>query len=371
MLSISCPITVFNRPSMVSLRNRALSAVQLVLVGALALNLVARTAEPFGDNGKLSSANPELKRYEVARKLMGVRFGFIVYAESREKAEQGLIAAVERVRDLDAIFSDYDPDSEVSTISRKYVPGKPISVSSNLLQILLLSDRVHRISDGAFDPTIGPLSQLWRDARKTKRFPPQEAIRLSRNRVGWSKLRIDKQASAVTFCKPGMKLDFGGIAKGMAADEALAVLRSLGLTRCLIDAAGDITVGDPPPGRDGWRIAIGSQGGIRIVLANGSVATSGDRFQFLEQDGKRYSHIINPLTGLGMTDRRRVTVLIQNEKWNGTLADSLASALSVMPIDRIREKIASLKNAEVCIELIGDSSSKTVFQSGRFRKTNQ
>ena len=133
-----------------------------------------------------------------------------------------------------------------------------------------------------------------------------------------------------------MQLDLGGIAKGYAADAGLAVLKSHGVTRALVAASGDIAAGDPPPGQRGWRVGIGALEGTdnrlakTILLQNGAVSTSGDAEQFVEIEGRRYSHIVDPRTGIGLTERLQVTVIAQR----ASDTDRFATAVSVLGVKR-------------------------------------
>lgn len=266
---------------------------------------------------------------------MGVPFRIVAYATNASQAELAADAAYRRVEALNAVFSDYEPDSEINRLCHETPPGKPAPVSPDLWRVLERSQDLARRTDGAFDVTVGPVVQLWRRARRHRALPPDHLLQAARQRVGWQHLRLDPRTRTVTFLVPDMRLDFGGIAKGFAADEALRVLRDHGLSRALVAAAGDTTVGDPPPDRPGWRITIGLADATnappaRVVsLHNASVATSGDVFQRLEIDGIRYSHIVDPRTGVGLTDHSLVTILAKD----GLTADSLATAVSVLGPD--------------------------------------
>lgn len=297
---------------------------------------------------------PKLQRYEISKPLMGVKFRLVVYAPNIELARQGLIAAVERIAELEECLSDYDPDSEISKLARNAKPDVPVQVSEDLMNVLLLSEEIHTRSAGSFDPTVAPLSKLWRVARREKKLPENAAIERSKQKVGWDHLRLDKSKRTVTFCRSGMELDFGGIAKGYAADEAIRILEKNKLPRSLVDAGGDVTVGDPPPEKKGWSIAISDKEGERLTLANASVATSGDRYQYIEHEGKRYSHIIDPRTGWGITNRRLVTIVCKGKN-AGASADGWASALSVMPYDVLKNKASTLDLTGIKIEFVGKS----------------
>ena len=217
---------------------------------------------------------------------------------------------------------------------------------------------------GAFDVTLGPVIRLWRDARKQKRLPDPAALAEARGRCGFRNLVLDAAARTVSLKMPGMLLDLGGIAKGYAADEALRVLRDHGIRSALVAASGDLAIGDPPPGKTGWRVGIDSLNApeskfTRVLeLRNAAVSTSGDTEQFLEIGGVRYSHIIDPATGMGLTDRIAVTVVAEK----GIDADGLATAVSVLGMQRGLEFVEQRTPAAV---MIVDSRGR-VSQSSRF-----
>ena len=322
----------------------------------------------MGTDVSPGQSNPgTLQRFEIKKRQMGVQFGFVVYASDLDKAKAGITAVFERIAELEDRLSDYDATSELMQLCRGARAGVPHPVSKDLLHVLILSREISRTSQGAFDPTVGHLSRLWRNARKSGQVPSQAAIDQARAEVDWKQIRIDRKKKKVTLQKEGMQIDLGGIAKGFAADQAIQVFRDHGLPRCLVDASGDVTVGDPPPGRKGWRIAVGGREGERVVLANGSVASSGDRYQYLEHDNVRYSHILNPATGWGMTDRRLVTVISRDPIASGALADSLASAFSVLPVDRMQDMAEQWKQHSVRVQRIRpDKPNETLFVSPNF-----
>ncbi len=273
-----------------------------------------------------------LERFEFNRPQMGVPFRIVLHAATETNAQTAAQAAYDRVAALNQVLSDYDPDSELNLVCHNTPPGQPAPVSPDLWLMLERSQSLARHTDGAFDATIGPLVNLWRRSRRRLELPPADLLQEARARVGWQNLRLNPRRHTVTFLRPDMRLDFGGIAKGYAADEALAVLRSHGISHALVAAAGDVTAGEAPPGQPGWRVEIGAADhpqapAPRVVwLRNGSVSTSGDIFQRLEIGGRRYSHIVDPRTGIGLTDHSLVTILAKD----GTTADSLATAVSVL-----------------------------------------
>lgn len=311
-----------------------------------------------------ATGEAELQRYEFVERQMGVPFRIALYAPDEAAANAAARAAYRRVKFLNGLLSDYEPDSELMRLCRTSGPGRPVVVSPELHHVLLRSVALSRQTDGAFDVTVGPLVQLWRQARRNRTLPDADRLAAARQLVGYRQIRIDRKDRTVELLQAGMRLDLGGIAKGYAADEALAVLQAHGVTRALVDAGGDMMLGDPPPGTDGWRIGVASltqpdEAPDRVLLLkNIAVATSGDAYQFVEIDGRRYSHLIDPRTGLGLTTPSSVTVVASD----GLTADSLASAVSVLGPQRGLKLIESIDNAAALVVVL-EGDEPAIYES--------
>lgn len=277
-----------------------------------------------------------LLRFEFEQAQMGLPFRIVLYAETQTIADAAARAAFARVAELNHIFSDYEDDSELTLLSRSAGSGRAVPVSNELWRLLNVAQAMSRRSDGAFDITVGPLVQVWRRARRQRELPAPEVIAEAKARVGWEKVVLDPRTRTAQLLVPGMRLDFGSIAKGRALDEALRVLRAHGITRALVTGSGDMAIGDPPPGRTGWRIELapldapGAPPTRFLSLRNCGFATSGDLFQHVELGGKRYSHIVDPRTGFGMTDRSLVVVIAPN----CVTANSLSTTTCVVGPER-------------------------------------
>ncbi len=279
--------------------------------------------------------NAALTRFSFSEPHMGTLFTITFYAPTEKVGKDAAKDAFARVEELNRIMSDYQEDSELMKLCRKAGMG-PVPVSDDLLKVLETAQRIAELSDGAFDVSISPVVRLWRKARKTHVLPSKKEIDKALALVDWRKIRLDANGRTVELQLMGMLLDLGGIAKGYAADAALAVLRKHGLPCALVAAGGDIAAGDPPPGAQGWKVGIAplkdAQGPprYRLLLKNRSVSTAGDANQYVEIDGKRYSHIVDPKTGLGLVGRRSVTIVAPQ----GVLADGLDTAICVMGKER-------------------------------------
>ena len=278
---------------------------------------------------------------------MGVPFRIVLYAENATLADTAVRAAFARVAELNQVYSDYEDNSELSRLSRTSGSGQAVAVSEELWRLLNVAQNMSRRSDGAFDITVGPVVQVWRRARRKRELPAPEVIAEAKSHIGWEKLVLDPKRRTVTLLVPGMRLDLGSIAKGRALDEALRVLRDHGLRQALVTGSGDMAIGDPPPDRTGWRIELapldapGAPPTRFLSLHNCGFATSGDLFQHVELGGKRYSHIVDPHTGMGMTDHNLVVVVAPD----CVTANSLSTTTCVVGPERGLALVESMRGA--------------------------
>ncbi len=308
-----------------------------------------------------TAADPQLKRFSYVEPHMGTKFKVILYAPDEATANAAAKAAFERVTALDGIMSDYRPASELMQLCQK-AGGEPVKVSDELFTVLKTARDVWKASDGAFDVTVGPVVKLWRQARKTKQMPDKDELKKALELVGTDKMQLDEKEHTVKLLKPGMLLDLGGIAKGYTSDEVLALLKKRGIPQALCAAGGDIAVGDPPPGADGWKIGIApledpdSRPSKYLLLKNAAVSTSGDAEQFVEIDGKRYSHIVDPKTGVGLVGRMSVTVVAPK----GILSDSLTKTVCVLGPEKGMPLVEAVEGASVLIVRKTDKGEETI-----------
>ncbi|HJZ91347.1 MAG TPA: FAD:protein FMN transferase [Gemmataceae bacterium] len=309
----------------------------------------------------------DAKRFEYEEPHMGTKFRIVLYAPDKETADRAAKAAFARVGELNRVMSDYIPDSELMKLCQKSAkePAGPVKVSDELFFVLAKAREVSEFSDGAFDVTIGPVVRLWRQARKDRELPDPEVLNAALKRVGYKHMVLDLKAKTVELKVAGMQLDLGGIAKGYAADEGLKAIEKLGIASALVAASGDIAVSDAPPGKPGWRVDIaplpGDNERRQLLFKNAAVSTSGDAEQFVEIGGVRYSHVIDPRTGIGLTGRRSVTVVARR----GIEADSLTKMASILPADEAIKKIETIDGAATLI-VVKTESGEVARQSKRF-----
>ena len=290
-------------------------------------------------------------RFEFDRPEMGLPFRIVLYAPDAEHARTASEAAFSRIAQLNAILSDYEEESELSRLSRSSGSHRAVPVSADRWTGLVRADQVSRASDGAFDITVGPLVQLWKRARRQRQLPPHSQLETALKSVGWQSIELDHRSRTAQLTQPGMRLDPGGIAKGYALDEAARTLRAAGVRRFLVSGGGDMVAGEPPPDQPGWRVEVGvfdttpAPAPRFVALRRQALATSGDVFQRAEIGGIRYSHIVNPHTGIGLTDHGLVT-LIGPE---GMTVDALSKVVSVLgPVEGLA-KLRGFRGVEALV----------------------
>lgn len=297
---------------------------------------------------------------------MAAPLRIVCYHKDGRVADRAMTAAVERIRELNGVFSDYDETSEVRRLCETAGKGQRVKVSRDLWQLLEFSLKISEQTEGAFDITIGPLVRLWRRARMSRELPPPWRFEEAKRAVGYQFVRLYPEEQAVELLRPGMRLDFGAVAKGYAIDAALEVMREQGVPCALVDLGGDIGVGDPPADRPAWTVAIapirdGESPQFFVRTSRCGIATSGDRYRFVVINGKRYSHIVDPHTGVGLTDQSEVTVIAPE----ATTADALATAVSVLGPEKGLALVETLPDtAALYLRLKGDHTE--VYQSKRW-----
>jgi FAD:protein FMN transferase len=320
-------------------------------------------------------------KYIFNQPKMGSPFIITVFARDTEGLQAVVDKAYIRVDALNKVFSDYDSTSEISRLARTYRVGEWYQVSNDLYYMLKISLDAARASSGAFDVSVGNVVKLWRKAKKTKAIPSISERKSALSKTGWQHILIDEKTHKIGFNTEGVLLDFGGIVKGFAAEVAVEILTLNKFPMCLVDAGGDLAVGNKPENTveernpdkvgkgsnsEGWQIGISiPQSDTELMpqmlsLHNQAVATSGDMYNNVSFEGKRYSHIVNPRTGMGLTHQRNVTVIAPV----GHQADWLATACSVLPIKKAMKLVRKYPNTELLILEIRKGKIKSWQTSG-------
>jgi thiamine biosynthesis lipoprotein len=270
----------------------------------------------------------------------------VLYAPTDSVARAAARAAFGRIAQLDGDLSDYRADSEVRRIEAN--AGTWVNINRSTFEVLSRAIDIARRSKGAFDPTIGPLVALWRTARTTRQLPSAASIDSARALVSYERLELDAERPAARLTRAGMRLDLGGIAKGFILQEALRTLEQRRIPQALLDAGGDIVVGAAPPLQSGWRIDIPDDPDFAYrvrAIQHTAVATSGPAYQFVEIGGVRYSHVIDPRTGLGLTNGITARVMAPD----GATADALATMLTVVGPDSVQALLAQFSGVTASV----------------------
>ncbi|MES2981186.1 MAG: FAD:protein FMN transferase [Verrucomicrobiota bacterium] len=272
------------------------------------------------------------EKWSFERELMATRFTIVCYSDDPAAAQAAAESAFAIAEKVNAVASDYLPNSELKQLASKPI-DTPVSLSPLFYDLLDHSRNMAESTQGAFDPTLGSLTKLWRETRHRKSLPDPEKLEAARAAVGWKHFTLHPKNHSITIRQKNMEFDLGGIAKGYAADLMLESLIAAGLPQSMVTAGGDIRLGNPPPGRDGWNVAVQTfelnKRDEILVLSNAAVSTSGDLHQSVEIDGVKYSHILDPRTGLGLTRRIAATVIADT----GKLSDPIATAACVLGED--------------------------------------
>ena len=312
-----------------------------ILLGGLAWGMLSPgpfdrlRAQEAADSHNSESAHPEaVSGYAFSFPAMGTRVELKAYHADRERVRAAFDRARVCVEQLASILTDYDRQSETRRLTERAYRQR-VGVSDSLWQVLIASQHWHSLTDGAFDSSMGSLTRLWRKYRRGGRIPDTELVQQTLTQCGWQHVRLDIEARQIELDRRDIHFDFGGIGKGYVADQAYRVLVESGVDQCLVDISGNIRCGLAPPGQAGWRIAVSDlqnrQSTLwRMELQNAAIATSGDLWQYIEIDGQRHSHILDPDTGYGVVGPIAATVIAAN----ATSADAFATAACILETER-------------------------------------
>jgi FAD:protein FMN transferase len=313
----------------------------------------------------------QTSKFTFQRPKMGSPFVITVFADDSLILLPIIEKVYLRVDTLNQIFSDYLETSEINTVCHNVKIWQPIS--NELHHVLKISEKANQMSEGAFDVTVGHIVKIWRKVRKTKQMPENTILLTALHKTGFKNIQIAVDSPLIRFHTEGVLLDFGGIVKGYAAQEVVDILTKNGFPYCLVDAGGDLVAGKKPrlmPAElGGWKIGVSLPNSDRklmphlLSIENQAIATSGDMYHFFEHKGKRYSHIVNPKTGLGLTHQRNVTVIAPD----GATADWLATACSILPIRKAKRLIKKYPQTALLILENKNGKIKSI-QSSQFAK---
>ncbi len=290
---------------------------------------------------------------------MGSRFDITVVAENEMEGKRYIDLAIAEISRIEKMISSWDSLSETSAII-KNAGIKPIKVDLELFDMIVRAIKISELTDGAFDISYASMDQVWKFDGSMKKLPTKNEVAASVSRVGYKNIILDLQAQTVFLKNAGMKIGFGAIGKGYAADKSKQLLISMGVKAGIINASGDLSTWGKQPDGKSWLVGITNPLNENKVfswfpLDNSAVVTSGNYEKFVEFNGVRYSHIIDPRTGWPASGLTSVSIFAPKAE----LADALATSVFVMSREAGIDFINQLPNIE-CI--IVDNQGK-IFES--------
>jgi FAD:protein FMN transferase len=272
--------------------------------------------------GCQTSRAPGVELVRRSQPLLGTFVVISTYGADRPALNTAVSAAFDEVRRVDALMSIHRADSELAFINA-HAREKPQPVSEHLFRVIARALEIAAATDGSFDPTVGPLVQRWGFLWKEYRLPSSEELAPLLSLVDYRLVKLDHQNRTVAFQRDGVTLDLNGIAKGFAVDCAIEKLRALGISNAMVRAGGDLRVIGAPPGQKTWTVQLEdpSRKGCRrrLQLRDAAISTSGSYENYFEIDGQRYSHIINPRSGMPVQGIAACTVIaptcMESDAW--------------------------------------------------------
>lgn len=319
---------------------------------------------------KLENKKPA--HVESANKVvMNTIAKIIAIAPDEKTARRSIDAAFEKIYRIEKLMNRYDPNSQLSKVCR-LAAKEPVKVDSELFDILQQSIYYSKKTDGAFDITVGPLVDLWKKCAEANSMPTNRQIAEIKKRIGYEKLILDANQLSVRFATGGVGLDLGGIAKGFAVDLAVKEMKKAGAVGGLVAIGGEIGCFGETEKKEKWTIGVqnplvlqdtnDSRNVIaRLSLTDKNVSTSGDYRRFYKIGEHHFSHIFNPATEKNADELSSVTIIAEN----GTEADALATAVSVLGAEKGLELIKETTNTEALI--IKSGSEELIKSSGAQR----
>ena len=292
---------------------------------------------------------------KIVQKLMGNRFEITVEAKTATETDFFLKKAVEEIARIEALLSTYQETSETNLIN-KNAGLKPVKVSDEVFSLIKRSKKISEITDGTFDITYGSIDQrFWNFDTEMTELPDEVLARKSIALIDYRNIILNTEEKTVFLKNKGMRIGFGGIGKGYAAEKTKNLLKNLGVKAGIINASGDLSCWGIPENGKPWTIGIAHPDFAELPFStlevtDLSVATSGDYEKFVMIDGKRYSHTINPKTGFPVHEIKSVTVISPNAE----ISDALATPITILGTEKGLALINQLKDIE-CIIIDDDN----------------
>lgn len=283
-------------------------------------------------------------------KLMGNHFEISVVSADVYWAKQRIDAAVKEIRRIEALLTTFDDNSETNKINQ-YAGIRPVAVSQEIIQLIERSKKISDVTQGAFDISYGSVDKsLWNFDTQMTSLPDKKTAKNSVKLINYKNIEVDAARSTVFLKERGMRIGFGGIGKGYAAEMAKNVMKRMGVDSGVVNASGDLTAWGYQPNGIPWTIGIANPNLSKEIFSymnvtDKAVATSGNYEKFVIIDGKRYSHNIDPKTGMPVSGVKSVTIISSNAE----IADAMATPVTIMGVKAGLHMINQIKNIEAII----------------------
>ena len=290
------------------------------------------------------------KIFKVATLLMGNQFEISAVSDNEQNANRIINAGIDEIKRIEKLLTTFQDSSETNLINRN-AGIEPVRVSEEIFNLIERSIKISSITQGAFDITYGSIDKsLWNFDTQMKSLPDKQTAREMVRLINYRNIVLDRENSTVFLKEKGMRIGFGGIGKGYAAEMAKCKMQQLGITDGIVNASGDLTTWGLQPNGDEWTVGIANpniSGEVFsfLKISGLAVATSGNYEKFIMIDGKKYSHTIDPRTGLPVTGIKSVTIITKNAE----IADAMATPVTIMGVKAVLHMINQMKDVDVII----------------------
>lgn len=282
--------------------------------------------------------------YRKVLKLMGNRFEVTIVDDDRLSAMEHINAAIDEVRRIEGLLTTYSESSQTSLINRN-AGIQPVTVDREMCELILRAERISRVTQGAFDLSYGSVDKrLWNFDRGMTALPDPVTARQMVRLINYRNIQVNIERHEVMLLEPGMRIGFGGIGKGYAAERAKQLLQQRGVRSGIVNAAGDLTTWGLQPDGTPWTVGIADPDSKHhpfsyLNISNQAIATSGNYEKYIMIDGKKYSHTIDPKTGLPVTGIKSVSIISTNAE----IADAMATPVMIMGVKAGMNMINQIK----------------------------
>jgi FAD:protein FMN transferase len=291
----------------------------------------------------------QVQKHRKVIKLMGTRFEITAIHEDAQNAWDGINAAIAEVTRIENLISSWDPNSQTSAINRN-AGISPVKVDQELFDLITRAIHISKLTNGAFDISYASMDRIWKFDGSMTEMPAATIVSKAASKIDYRNIELDAVKNTVFLKEQGMKIGFGAIGKGYAAQKAKAKMLELGINSGVVNAAGDLIAWGNQEDGNPFKVGIADplnkdQMMSWLNIDNGAIVTSGDYESFVMLDGKRYAHIIDPRTGYPTTGIKSVTIICPNPE----LADALATSVFILGTKEGLKLINQLKGIESLI----------------------